>query len=73
MQRHGDCAVRVLDSMTGDLAALGLEILNEIKYHTYVATGRSFWQERFLSETQRRDRTLEIGNPLPLKDEVCPR
>jgi hypothetical protein len=51
MQRHGDCAVRVVDPTTGRLAALGLEIPSEIKYHTHVATGRSFWQERFLSDT----------------------
>lgn len=46
MQRHGDCAVRVIDPTTGQLAALGLEIPNEIKYHTYMATARSFFIDR---------------------------
>jgi hypothetical protein len=70
MHRNGDCAVRVIDPTTGQLAVLGLEIPNEIKYHTYVATARSFWTESFLSDTQRRNRILEVGNAAPLKDEV---
>ena len=73
LHRHGDCAVRVVDPTTGQLAALGLEIPNEIKYHTYVATARNFWQECFLSDTQRRHRTLEEGFPQPSRDEVLPR
>lgn len=73
MHRHGDCAVRVVDPTTGQLAVLGLEIPSEIKYHTYVATARSFWQECFLSDRQLRHRTLEEGNAQPSKDEVFPR
>jgi hypothetical protein len=73
MHRNGDCAVRVIDPTSGQLAVLGLEIPNEIKYHTYVATARSFWPESFLSETQRRNRILEVGYVEPSKDEVSPR
>jgi len=73
MHRHGDCAVRVIDPMTGQLAVLGIEIPNEIKYHTYVATARSFWTESFLSDTQRRNRIWEVGHAAPSKDEVCSR
>ena len=73
MHRHGDCAVRVVDPATGQLATLGLEIPNEIKYHTYMATARSFWQECFLSDTQLRSRTLEVGYAQLLKDEVLSR
>jgi len=72
MRRHGDCAVRVVDLATGQLAKLGLEIPNEIKYHTYVATARSFWLENFTSDTERRDRAIEVGYPHPSKDEVLP-
>jgi len=70
MHRNGDCAVRVIDPATGQLAVLGLEIPNEIKYHTSVATARSFWSESFLGETQRRNRILEVGYTDPSKDEV---
>lgn len=73
MQRHGDCAVRVVDPATGHLATLGLSVPSEIKYHTYVATARSFWQECFLSDTQRRERTFEVGYAQPSKDEVSTR
>lgn len=73
MQRHGDCAVRVVDPTTGHLATLGLEIPNEIKYHTYIGTAQSFWQERFFSDTQQRYRTFEVGYAQPSKDEVSPR
>ena len=73
MHRHGDCAVRVVDPTTGQLASLGLGIPSEIKYHTDIATARSFWHECFLSDTQRRQRTLEDGNAQPSTDEVLPR
>jgi hypothetical protein len=73
MQRNGDCAVRVIDLSTGDLATLGLEIPNEIKYHTYIATARSFWTESFTSATQRRRRVWEIGYSQPSTDEVFDR
>ncbi len=70
MQRNGDCAVRVIDPSTGEVATLGLEIPNEIKYHTYIATARSFWTESFTSATQRRRRVWEIGYSQPSTDEV---
>ncbi|GAA5013100.1 hypothetical protein GCM10025794_01350 [Massilia kyonggiensis] len=73
MHKYGDCAVRVIDPETGQLAALGLEIPNEINYHTYVATARSFWTESFLSDTQRRNRIWEVGCAAPSKDEVISR
>lgn len=73
MRRNGDCAVRVIDPNTGELAILGLEIPNEIQYHTYVATARSFWNEHFTSETQRRHRTTEIGCSSPSRDELVSR
>lgn len=70
MHRNGDCALRVIDPSTGELAILGLDVPNEIQYHTYVATNRSFWNERFTSDTQRRHRTTELGCASPSKDEV---
>ncbi|MCY0852536.1 hypothetical protein [Cupriavidus sp. D39] len=73
MERNGDCAVRVIDPTTGELATLGLELPNEIKHHTYVATARSFWNENFANDTQRRSRTVEVGFDQPSKDEVVPR
>lgn len=73
MHRRGDCAVRVVDTTTGQLATLGLEIPSEIKYHTDVATARSFWHECFLSDKQRRNRILEEGIATPSKDEVVPK
>jgi len=73
MHRNGDCALQVVDLSTGRLAILGLDVPNEIQFHTYVATGRSFWNERFTSDTHRRHRTTEIGCASPSKDEVAPR
>lgn len=72
VRRNGDCAVCVLDPATGNLADLGLEIPNEITYHTFAAE-RSFWNERYASATHRRHRVLEVGRDLPSKDEVFPR
>lgn len=71
-QRAGDCAVRVVDPKTGNLAILGLEIPNHITYHTHAAE-RSFWNEHFLSETQRRHRTFEVGYPKASKDQLANR
>ena len=73
IQRAGDCAVRVIDLESGAVAVLGLEVPNEIKYHTYTAMGRSFWTEEFLNATHRRNRIIEVGNTQVSKDEVVPR
>lgn len=73
MHRNGDCAVRVIDPATGQLAVLGLELPNEIKYHTYAATAQSFWSESFLSKTERRNRILEVGHAGLSRDEVSQR
>jgi hypothetical protein len=73
MQLAGDCAVRVIDPATSEVAVIGLEVPNEIKYHTYIATGRSFWTEEFASATHRRRRVIEVGYAQALKDEVVPR
>lgn len=73
MQRAGDCAVRVIDLGTSEIAVLGLDVPNEIKYHTHLATGRSFWTEDFASATHRRHRVIEVGYAEPSRDEVVPR
>lgn len=73
MRRHGDCAIRVIDPETQEVAVLGLELPNTVKYHTYVATSRSFWNEEFASATHRRIRTIEVGDAQASKDEVAPR
>lgn len=73
MERAGDCAVRVTDLATGEVAVLGLEVPNEIKYHTHTATGRSFWTEEFASATHRRQRIIEVGSAQVSKDDVVPR
>lgn len=73
MRRDGDCAVRVIDPATREMAVLGLEIPNEIKYHNNVAMGRSFWNENFTSATHRRHRQIESGYAQAFKDEVVPR
>ncbi|SOY83461.1 conserved hypothetical protein [Cupriavidus taiwanensis] len=73
MKRNGDCAVRVIDPTSGSLAVLGLELPNEIKYHTYVATARNFWTEGFTSATHQRNRVLEVGCAQPRNDDVVPR
>lgn len=65
---HGDCAVRVIERATGEVARLGLDIPIEIKYHTYVATARSFWNESFVSDTHVRERTIEVGYSEPSRD-----
>lgn len=70
MQRAGDCAVRVTDLATGEIAVFGLEAPNEIRHHTYTATGRSFRTEEFASATQRRHSIIEVGYSLTSKDEV---
>jgi hypothetical protein len=71
MQREGDCAVRVIDLATNDLAVLGLEVPNVVKYHNNVPFGRSFWTEEFLSPTHRRHRVMEIGHEAQvLEDKV---
>ncbi|WP_186214941.1 hypothetical protein [Burkholderia gladioli] len=67
-----DCTVRVIDRATGDLAALGLHIPNHIHYHTFSGE-RSFWNEWYLSATEKRHRVLEIGDDRPSKDETKPR
>lgn len=72
-ERNGDCAIRVIDPSNGMLAELGLEIPSEIKYHTYTATGRCFWNEHFIGDSHVRNRTIEIGYPNPTKDEVLPK
>lgn len=73
MQRAGDCAVRVIDLATNDLAVLGMEIPNVVKYHNNVAIGRSFWTEEFLSPTHRRHRLTEIGHTQASEDKETPR
>ncbi|WP_186170297.1 hypothetical protein [Burkholderia gladioli] len=72
VRRNGDCAVCVIDPATGDLAVLGLDIPNQITYHTFAAE-RSFWNERYASAMHRRHRTIEVGYDSPSKDEVVPR
>jgi hypothetical protein len=72
MQRNGDCAIRVMDSSTGQPALLGLKVPNKIKYHSYVAAARSFWTEDFSDGTHRRHRIIEVGNATPLEDSVIP-
>lgn len=73
-QRYGDCAVRVFDRSTGGLAVLGLEIPNEITYHTFMGSSpRSFWNERFTSDTHQRHRTFEIPYNEPSSDELVAR
>ncbi|WP_208458875.1 hypothetical protein, partial [Burkholderia gladioli] len=54
----------VIDPATGDLADLGLDIPNQITYHTFAAE-RSFWNERYASATLRRHRTIEVGYDSP--------
>lgn len=73
MQRDGDCAVRVVDRATNDLAVLGIEVPNVVKYCNNVAFGRSFWTEEFLSPTHRRHRVMEIGYPQALEDKITPK
>lgn len=72
MQRAGDCAVRVIEPSNGKVADLGLDVPNEIKYHTYVATARSFWIEEFSSSTYRRHRMTEVG-ARPHTDDISSR
>jgi hypothetical protein len=72
MHRNGDCSVRVIDSTNEKIATLGLDVPNEIKYHTYTPTGRSFWTENLFSPTHRRHRVIEIGLLQASKDEVIP-
>ncbi|BCN13347.1 hypothetical protein RPSD_52320 (plasmid) [Ralstonia solanacearum] len=67
-----DCEVRVIDRATGDLAVLGLAVPNFIKYHTFAAE-RSFWNEWYLSATEKRHRTIEVGYDRPSKDETVER
>ncbi|WP_186117748.1 hypothetical protein [Burkholderia gladioli] len=69
MHRNGDCAVRVIDPATGNLAILGLNIPNRITYHTFAAE-RSFWNEEYASATHRRHLTIEVGFTSPSRDEV---
>jgi hypothetical protein len=71
MQWHGGCAVRVVAPTTGHLATLGLEIPNAIKYHTYVATARSFWQECFLSNSSGGIGLLKSGMRSRRKMRFC--
>lgn len=74
MRRNGDCAVRVIDPATQEIAVLGLDLPNEIKYHTYTdKTDRSVWNEEFASATHRRRRQFEVGSDQASKDEVVPR
>lgn len=73
MRRNGDCAVRVIDPVTQEVAALGLDIPSLITYRTHVATARSFWNEEFRSETHRRQRTFEVGFVQASNDTVVPR
>ena len=72
VRRNGDCSVCVIDPATGDLANLGLEIPNQITYHTF-AGDRSFWNERYASATHRRHRAIEVRSDRPSKDEIVPR
>ena len=67
-----DCTVRVFDRETGDLAVLGLQVPNHIHYHTFAAE-RSFWNEWYLSSTEKRHRVIEVGYDQPTKDETKPR
>ncbi|SAK98465.1 hypothetical protein AWB80_07527 [Caballeronia pedi] len=67
-----DCEIRVINRATGDLAVLGLEIPNRIRYHTF-GGDRSFWNEWYLSATHTRHRTTELGYNSPSKDETVPR
>lgn len=67
-----DCEVRVIDRSTGDLAALGLQVPNHIKYHTFAAE-RSFWNEWYSSGTEKRHRVIEVGYDRPSKDETVQR
>ena len=73
MQREGDCAVRVIDRATNDLAVFGLEVPNVVKYHNNTAFGRSFWTEEFLSPTHQRRSVTEIGYPQASEDKTSPR
>ncbi len=73
MHRNGDCAIRVIDRATNQLAVLGLDVPNEIKYHSYIATARSFWTEEFENATHRLHRIIEIGYQSAPKDEVTPK
>jgi hypothetical protein len=67
-----DCTVRVIDRTTGDLAVLGLHVPNHIHYHTFGGE-RSFWNEWYLSATEKRHRVFEVGCDRPSKDEITQR
>lgn len=71
MVRNGDCAVQVVSRATGEVVALGLEIPHQIRYHTNVATVRSFWTEEFMDANHKRIRIIEVGSAIPLKDDLA--
>lgn len=72
IQRNGDCSVRVINTTTGAIAILGLDVPNEIKYHSHIATGRSFWTEDFLSASHKRHKVSEVGFSKASDDVVTP-
>lgn len=72
LAKNGDCAIQVIDLATGQLATLGLNMPSVIKYHNIVEPSRQFWNETFLSPTEQRSRTIEVGRGVA-KDDVQPR